>query len=350
MPSSLAHEFFSHRLLIVVLLALLLLMIIPIASSLGLYKVTWVDAFKLIAGYRIPEDELIVLWIRLRRVLVGVVVGALLSGAGVIAQAVFRNPLASPFTLGIAQAAALGVAIALIIGYAGRATQWFIVMSRPYILPLAAFVLAFAQAMLVLSLAYKAGLSPQALVLSSIALSFIYQALLALVQYFVLNELQIATIVFWTFGDLGRAGDTELMVLAIGFIPIASAYMLINLDLDLVALGDEVAYASGVNTRRFKLAAMALAALGAALATSFVGVLAFLCLLAPHIARAIVGGSHRYLIPASMLLGSILLVLSDTVARVAFLPRVLPVGIVLSFLGAPLLIAMLLRGSRSWHS
>ncbi|MEM4789551.1 MAG: iron chelate uptake ABC transporter family permease subunit, partial [Ignisphaera sp.] len=113
-----------------------------------------------------------------------------------------------------------------------------------------------------------------------------------------------------------------------------------------LSLGDEIAYSSGVNPKKSRFIATAIAALGSALATSFVGVLAFLCLVAPHVARAMVGGSHRYLLPASMLMGSILILLSDTVARTILAPRVLPVGVVLSFIGAPLLITMLFRGAK----
>ncbi|MEM4490515.1 MAG: iron ABC transporter permease, partial [Desulfurococcaceae archaeon] len=333
-----------RRSFIIIVLTLGLLFLIPVASSIGLRNVTFLDALKILLGVNSTEVDSITLWLRLRRVLVGVIVGGLLGGSGVIAQAVYRNPLASPFTLGISQAAALGVAVALLFGYAGRFYPFFYSISRPYLLPVMAFVFALLQSMLVLSLAYKAGLSPHALVLSSIALSFLYQSILALLQYLVLNELQVATIVFWTFGDLSRPGDMELLILAIGFIPMLIAYMFIHIDLDLVSLGDDLSLASGINPRRFRLVAMIIASLGTSLATSFVGVLAFLCLLAPHIARGVVGASHKYLLPASILIGSILTVLADTLSRNILYPLTLPVGITLSFMGAPLLIYMLIRG------
>lgn len=340
---------FLNRLIIIFILTVVLLLLIPIVSSLGLYNVTFFDIFRSILRRNLTEDESIVLWLRLRRVFVGVIAGALLGGAGVIAQTIFRNPLASPFTLGISQAAALGVAISLILGYGGAATHWFHVYTKPYILPLSAFLLASTQSILILVLAYKAGLSAYALVLSSLALSFLYQAILALLQYLILNELQIATIVFWMFGDLGRAGNNELLILFLGFIPTTLAYIFMHLDLDLLSLGDDVAYSSGLNTKKFKFMAMLIAALGSALATAFIGVLAFICLLSPHAAKVLVGGSHRYLVPVSMLLGSIFLILSDAISRTMFAPRVLPVGVVLSFIGAPLLISMLLRASRKWY-
>ncbi|MCC6058601.1 MAG: iron ABC transporter permease, partial [Desulfurococcaceae archaeon] len=119
-----SSNIFLRRYIALAVLATILFILIPLASSIGLYRVTFLDIYKMLLGYNLPEDEFIALWIRLRRIFVGAIVGALLGGAGAIAQAVFRNPLASPFTLGISQAAALGVAIALIAGYGGTATQW----------------------------------------------------------------------------------------------------------------------------------------------------------------------------------------------------------------------------------
>ncbi|MEM1683419.1 MAG: iron ABC transporter permease [Ignisphaera sp.] len=350
MALEISTKLFSYRSLIILVLFILLLILIPIASSIGLYRVTFLDVVRVSLGHKLPEDEYIALWLRMRRTFVGIIIGALLAGGGVVSQAVFKNPLASPFTLGISHAAALGVAVSLTIGYGGRFYTWFTAISNPYILPFSAFIFASIQSILVLFLAYRAGLSPYALVLSSIAMSFIYQSILAILQYLVLNELQIATIVFWMFGDLSRVGNLELLILAVGFIPITLLYMFMHLDLDLISLSDEVAYASGTNPKRLRFIAMLIAALGTAFAISFVGILAFLCLVAPHIARSIIGNSHRYLIPSSMLIGSILAVGADIVSRVVLFPRTLPIGIVLSFIGTPLLIFLLFRGGGySYH-
>ncbi|MEM2009645.1 MAG: iron ABC transporter permease [Thermosphaera sp.] len=338
-------KFLRRKLIILATLLFILVLLIPLASSIGFGGMAFLDFWRLVLGLEVAELDRVVLWLRLRRVLVGVLVGGLLGGAGVIAQAVYRNPLASPFTLGISHAAALGVAIALITGYAGRSYPLFYIVSRPYILPVMAFIFSLIQSLIVLLLAFRVGLTPNALVLSSIALSFLYQSLLSLIQYLVLNELQLATIVFWSFGDLSRPGDIELLILIIGSIPIILAYMLIHVDLDIILLGDDLAISSGINPRTFRLVATITASLGASLATSFVGVLAFLCLLSPHIARGLVGGSHKYLMPASIITGSILVVVADLFSRILLYPITLPVGITLSMMGAPLLI-ILLRGTR----
>ena len=340
----------SHRLAVITVLLVILALLIPLSVSIGLYDVSFLDLFKFMFGYKLPEDEVVALWLRLRRCLVGVVVGMLLAGGGAIMQAVLRNPLASPFTLGISQAAALGVAVALLTGYVGHASSWLIEFSRPYVIPIFAFVFALIQSILILLLAQRSGLEPRAIILSAIAMAFMYQSILALLQYLVLNELQIATIVFWMFGDLSRPGNTELQVLLISFPVLVLLYMVLHADLDLISIGDDVAVSSGVIPWRTRLVATLISALGAALATSFVGVLAFLCLIAPHIARLIVGSPHRYLIPTSMIVGSILLISADIVSRTVISPLTLPVGIVLSFIGAPLLIILLLRGVKYGHN
>lgn len=347
MSSDRFARFLRKKSLVIVFLTLILFVSIPLASSVGFRRIALQDFWRLVLGLKASDLDTIALWLRLRRVLVGILVGGLLGGAGVIAQAVYRNPLASPFTLGISHAAALGVAVALITGYAGRSYQSFVTVSRPYVLPAMAFTFSLLQSLIILLLAYRAGLTPHALVLSSIALSFLYQSILSLIQYLVLNELQLATIVFWTFGDLSRPGDEELLILTVGFILIISAYMIIHVDLDIIVLGDDISISSGVNPRKFRFVATVIASLGAALATSFVGVLAFLCLLSPHIARGLVGGSHKYLLPTSILTGSLLVVVADTVSRIILYPLTLPVGVTLSMMGVPLLIYMLLRGVRN---
>jgi iron complex transport system permease protein len=259
-------------------------------------------------------------------------------------QAVLRNPMASPFTLGISHAAALGVAVSLLLGVSGTTSYRVITVHSPYLLPLFAFIFSLLQVAVILALSYRAGLTERAIILAAIAISFFYQALLSLFQYLFLNELQVAMVVFWTFGDLGRIDWTGLKITVGAVVLLSIYYMARSLDLDLISLSDDVAHSSGVNPKRLRLEATIMTALGASVATSFAGVLAFLCLVAPHVARLVVGGAHRYLLPASMLTGSLLVLVADTLGRIILSPVVLPVGIVLSLVGAPLLVYLLLRG------
>ncbi|MDK6028629.1 iron ABC transporter permease [Ignisphaera sp. 4213-co] len=338
------ERIFKERLFFIILSIIILIVLIPISISIGVYKITFIDVIKYIFFQNnMPPDIRDILLFRLRRVLASIAIGFILGGSGAAMQSILRNPMASPFTLGISNAAALGVALALLAGVGGSISRWVILYNNPYVLPIFAFVFAVIQTSIVLLLASRAGLSEKALILAAIAMNFFYQALLSLVQYLLLNELQIALIVFWTFGDVGRVGWVELRILAIGAAIISGYFIAKSIDYDLMVLGDDVAYASGVDAKRVRLETSIVAALGASITTAFSGVIAFLCLVSPHIARLIVGNSHRYLIVQSMLVAAILLIVADAIGRFVLSPIVLPVGITLSLIGSPLLIYLLLR-------
>ncbi|MCC6022454.1 MAG: iron ABC transporter permease [Desulfurococcaceae archaeon] len=339
------ERLFKLRRFFLVVMLVLLFILIPISVSIGTLGNTFLDVFKLLLGVEgVPTEVRTALMLRLRRVLTSVTAGVILGAGGVCMQAVLRNPMASPFTLGISHAAALGVALSLILGFGG-VTQYRVVYAyNPYVLPVFAFISSLLQVFIILTLAYRAKLTERALILAAIAMSFFYQAILSLVQYLALNELQVAMVVFWTFGDVGRADWVAVKVMAVVAGVLTTYYIIKSLDLDLISLGDDMAYASGVDPRRLRLEVTLASALGTSVVTAFTGVVAFLCLVAPHIARLVVGSSHRYLIPTSMLVGAILLLVADDVGRTVVSPVFLPAGIVLSLIGAPLLLYLLLRG------
>lgn len=332
------------RLTLIALLFLVFLLI-PISASLGWYRTSLLDVLRVLFT---PDDSILsmIIWdLRLRRVLAAVVIGAVLGGSGAAIQACMRNSLASPFTFGLSHAASLGVAIALLILQGGVIQRFQIYVYNPFVVSLFAFAFSLMQVFIILALAYKAGLSAGALVLSAIAISFAYQAILYLLQYLYLNELLVSTIVFWTFGDLGRISWTEFYLVAFVSIVIVIPYIIYrSFDYDLILSGDDLARSSGIRPEKVRLETVIIAALGTALATSFVGVIGFLCLIAPHVARLLIGGGHRYLIPTSMVMGSLILTLSDTVGRTIIAPTIIPVGIMTSIVGAPLLMYLLIRG------
>lgn len=340
--SEITELIFRHRLLTIATLIIILISIIPISLSVGVYGVSLGDLLKLLIG-DLPVEVMEVLLLRLRRVLAALFIGIILGGGGVAMQAVLRNPMASPFTLGIANAAALGVAVALLTGTVGSVSRWVITVYNPFLLPLIAFTFSVTQVLMILLLAYRAGLSEVALILAALAMNFSYQAVLYLIQYLALNELQVAIVIFWTFGDVGRVGWLDLWIITLTAIAITMYYVLRSPDLDLLSLGDDVAASSGVKPKRLRFETSVITAIGTSVVTSFAGVIAFLCLIAPHIARLIVGNAHRYLIPTSMIIGSILLICADVFGRVIISPVILPVGITLSLIGAPLLMYLLLR-------
>lgn len=333
--------------IILISLIFITFLLIPLSISLGWYKASLLD---ILCTLFMPNNSDIstVVWdLRLRRVLAAIVIGAILGGSGTAIQASMRNPLASPFTFGLSSAASLGVAVALLILQVGAIQRFQIYVYSPFIVSIFAFAFSLIQVLIILLLAYKAGLNAGALVLSSIAISFAYQAILFLLQYLYLNEILVSTVVFWTFGDLGRIAWPEFNLVTLLSIIVVFPYFLYrSIDYDLILSGDELAKSSGVRPERIRLETTIIAALGTALATSFVGVIGFVCLIAPHAARLLVGGGHRYLMPTSMILGSLILTISDTIGRIIIAPTIIPVGIMTSLVGVPLLVYLLVRGGK----
>lgn len=325
-------------------LILLTSLLVPVSVALGWYRAPLLDIIRVLLN---PDNSALstVVWdLRLRRVLAAIVIGGILGGSGAAIQACMRNPLASPFTFGLSSAASLGVAVSLLVLHGGEIQRFQLSIYNPFIVSISAFTFSLIQVVIILLLAYKAGLDAGALVLSSIAVSFAYQATLYLLQYLYLNEILVSTVVFWTFGDLGRITWIELdLIIILSSIIIIPYFIFRSLDYDLILGGDELTKSAGVSPRRIRLETTVIAALATALATSFVGVIGFICLIAPHAARLVFGGGHRYLMPASMVMGSLILTVADTMGRTIIAPTIIPVGIMTSIIGVPLLIYLLLR-------
>jgi iron complex transport system permease protein len=197
--------------------------------------------------------------------------------------------------------------------------------------------------LVVLGLSRFKSITPEAMVLSGVALSSLFAAGTILIQYFA-QDFQIAAVVFWTFGDLGRVAWNEIAILgcltALAFIYFLSR----RWDYNALDSGEETAKSLGVRVERIRQGGMFVSSLIAAVAVSFLGIIGFIGLVGPQIMRRIIGGDHRYLVPASALMGSFLLLVSDTLARTIVAPVVLPVGAITSFFGAPLFLYLLVRG------
>jgi iron complex transport system permease protein len=257
-----------------------------------------------------------------------------------------RNPLASPSTLGISNAAAFGANLAIIVFGAGSIQSTgtdAVIINNPYLVTVFAFVWAMIGTVIILMLARFRGFSSEAMVLAGVALSSLFSAGTILIQYFA-QDVQIAAAVFWTFGDLGRASWREVAILA-SVISLAVVYFILRRwDYNALDSGEETAKSLGVHVENVRMGGMFVSSLITAVAVSFLGIIGFIGLVGPQIMRRIVGGDHRYLIPASALTGSLLLLVSDTLARTVVSPVVLPVGAITSFFGAPLFLYLLARG------
>jgi iron complex transport system permease protein len=261
-------------------------------------------------------------------------------------QSVLRNPLSSPYTLGISHAAGFGAAFAITILGAGTLSHTIsdaVTIRNPYTITICAFLAAMVATAALLVIARYRNSRPEVIILFGVALAALFTAGTTFLQFFSSTD-QIAAIVFWTFGDLGRATWGDLALIAIIVLPAIGYFTCCRWDYNAVDAGDDTARSLGVNVERCRTLAMFLGSLITAVVVSFLGIIGFIGLLGPHMARRIIGGDHRYLLPAACLMGGILLLAADQVARVIIAPTVLPVGILTAFLGSPIFIYLLIRG------
>jgi iron complex transport system permease protein len=281
----------------------------------------------------------IILLLRLPRIALAILAGIGLSVAGAIMQSVTRNPLVSPFTLGISSAAAFGASICIVFGKGA-----FFESDAGVIL--SAFASSLICVFTVYSIAKKIGVSPTVIVLVGISLNYLFSALTATVEFFA-KQHKLEEVVQWTFGSFNKSSWDS--VLFCGVITLLSLIVIsrTSLKLDVIALNDdETSKSLGVNPEAIRVFTGFLAVLLTASIISFTGVIGFVGLIAPHMARIIIGNQHKYLIPFAGLLGSILLLCADTVGRFIFYPVSIPVGIVVSFLGVPLFVHLILSAGK----
>ena len=280
----------------------------------------------------------IVWMLRLPRILMAALVGFGLGLAGSVFQVVLRNPLASPFTLGVGSAAGFG-AVTVIIFFNGGHHLFGVAAG--------AFVFSLLSAAVMIAVARMKHASSETMILTGIALMFFFSALTSLFQYMGTMQ-QVHEIVFWFFGNLSRAGWTEVGLAAAMILSPFPPLLRAAWDFNILVHGDESATSLGVQPDRLRMWAVAAASLITAGAICFTGVIGFVGLVAPHITRMIIGSDHRFLMPGSALVGGLILVVADTVARTAWSPQVIPIGIVTSFIGVPFFTFLLLKRTREY--
>ncbi len=304
------------------------------AVARGAYDLPISEVLRVLTGTADTTTRVVVSNIRLPRVIAAIVCGWGLSLSGLSIQSLLKNPLGSPSTLGISQGAAFGASAAIVV----FGTKVFSVTAF-------AFGGAMLATVVVLVLSGLKRLSSEAVILAGVALSSLFVSATILIQYLA-TETQLSMVVFWTFGDVARSSWREIGLMA-GVVALATLYLTtIRWDLNALASGEEAARGLGVDVNRIRVTGMVAAALIAAMATAFHGVIAFVGLIAPHMARRLVGDDHRLLIPFSSVLGALLLLAADTIGRIFIGSGALPVGVVTSFLGAPMFLYLLVRGYR----
>ncbi|WP_223869721.1 FecCD family ABC transporter permease [Paenibacillus sabuli] len=333
-------------LVLLVLAALTVLAVLGAATlgsaSLGIGDVVHVILVKLgLAGGSVDALGNAIVWeLRLPRILLALVTGLALAGSGTVMQGVLRNPLVSPFTLGLSSAAAFGASVAIIAGASlpGNLRYWIIG---------SAFFFGMATVLFIYFVASLKGSGKATYLLSGVAISYVFSAGVSVMKY-VSDHEALREIVVWLMGGLWGASWHVVAIL----LPLVVGILLVLLanawNLNVMAGGEEVAASMGVHVKRLRLLVLVLATLAASATIAFTGIIGFIGLMAPHICRMLVGGDNRYLIPCSALMGAVLLIVSDTIGRTVIAPTEIPVGIITSFIGVPFFMYLLIRQRRQW--
>lgn len=316
-----------------------LLVVLFVVSFLGLRMGTYdMELSEILKGALAKSKDaninLIIRNMRLPRIGAAVIGGAGLGITGCILQSVLRNPMACASTVGISAGASFGAALAV-----------FTPIPFAYTISFSSFICSMGVALIILALSRTGKMTSNSIILAGIAISSMLQGATTLLQFFA-NEVDLSVFIFWTFGDLGKVGYREILMMAIAVLVPFLYFEANRWKYNALALGDETAISLGVDVKGISVISILLCALTVAVIISNLGTISFVGLLAPHIARIIIGENHTYLIPGSALTGGILLVIGDILSRLLIAPVILPIGAITAFLGAPMFLCLLFRGGK----
>ncbi|MDP2753682.1 MAG: iron ABC transporter permease [Nitrospirota bacterium] len=289
-----------------------------------------------------PTTHVIIWTIRLPMALMAISVGAALAIAGAEMQTILDNPLASPYTLGVSAGAGFGAALALVLGVG------VIPHAETVLVPVNAFIFSTLACLLIFFISKIRGVSGETMVLAGIALLFLFQALIALLQYLASPEV-LQAVVFWLFGSLTKATWPKLGVVTAVLLITIPLLLKDVWQLTALRLGDEKAMSLGINVERLRLKVFMLISLLVSAAVCFVGTIGFIGLVGPHIARMLVGEDQRFFLPLSALAGAALLSAASIASKLIIPGVIFPIGIVTSFIGVPFFLSLILiKKRRFW--
>ena len=320
----------KKKIILIVSLSIALFIASIVAITLGASSVNFNTVFQVFGDLFVHNDAITETQ---RQILAGIA----LSNAGLLMQGVFQNPLVSPYTLGVSNGASFGAALAIVFS-----SHFAFLNLGTYLLPVFAFISSVLTMILVYGIAKIAKNSFKTLILSGVAVGYLFSALVSLLKY-VSDAKELPELVFWTMGGFSGINWTAIAIMAGACLLSFIIMMYFSWDLNVMTAGEESAISLGVNYKKIRMIAFVLSTLLTAVAVSFTGVIGFVGLIAPHVTRMIVGSDYRYMIPVSSLVGALLLLLSDTVGRNIIAPTQLPVGIITSVIGVPFFLYLIIR-------
>lgn len=346
------HKYRKKKLIIILILCLILLLLMILSLMVGSTKMGLINMIKAFLGKGESSDTIIIWQIRMPRMLAGVIAGSGLALAGCIMQTILKNPMASPTTLGVSNGAVFGANLAIIVLGCGAisTTQGInINLNNPYLTTICAFVFAILSALIILLLARKSKYSAEVVVLAGVALGSLFSAGTTIIQYFA-DDTKLSSAIFWTFGDLNNATYVENLIMFIIIIVAFVYFYLMRFAYNSLTSGEDVATSLGINVKKIRFISLLLSSLICAVCVAFLGIIGFIGLIAPHIAKKLVGSDHGYLLISAMLIGSIILLVADFLAKILIKQVSLPIGAITSLFGAPLFLMLLIKGKRGGYN
>lgn len=343
-------EYLAHtrkKVLFILMLLIFVFIFMIFSLSLGQVKIPFLEVIRIIFHRGNSVNDVIIWNIRMPRIMGAILIGGCLAISGSVMQGVLRNPLASPYTLGTSNAAAFGAAIGIILlgggTILGQHTST-LVIDNPYIVSISAFACSMICVGILILLIKNLKATPEIIILAGVALNTLFSSALALLQYLAMQN-AFSSIVMWMFGDLGKLNMDQNLFIFIALLPATLYFYIIRWDFNAMESGDDTAKGLGINAEKTRLISLILSTLITAIAISFVGIIGFIGLLAPHIVKRIIGNDYRFQLMGSLLMGSAILLIADTIGRNLF-AYTIPVGIITSFFGGPLFIYILIRRYR----
>lgn len=334
----------KKRILIFVMLIMTVILAFACLFA-GSASMSALDCLNALFGRSTAANVRIVRNIRLPRMLAAVIAGAGLSVSGLVMQTNLNNPMASPSTLGVSNAAVFGANLSIIAfsgGFlsTGNNLSNYAVGANPYACSFIAFVFSALSILLILALCSLRSFDSGTVVLAGIAVGAMWTAATTVLQFYA-TDVGLSAAVIWSFGDLGRATyKTDLIMLTVVAVGIV-IFALLSWRYNALLSGDVSAQSMGVNVKRLRFVSLLLSSLITAVCVSFLGVIGFVGIICPHVVKRLLGQDHRFCITASALCGSALLLLSDTLSRCIGGGTALPVGAITSLLGAPFFLAII---------
>lgn len=333
------ERFVLRKYLFIVLCIVICFIAVGLSIGFGTYSISFVDTYKTI-WYHITDNivdevnDIVVVRDRLPRACVGVLAGAGLAVAGAAMQSIMKNPLAEPYTTGVSSGAIFGASLSIVFGWE--------IFGGDYALVGNAFIFSLIPVAFILVISKLKNASPTTMIMGGIAIMYIFNAMTTVIRLWAEPE-SLSNLYAWEVGTLSFAEwDNLYIMLPIVVIGIAIIWLL-SKQLNVLATGDENARTLGVDADRLRVIMLLVVAFMTAGIVSYVGLIGFVGLVAPHVVRMVIGADNRFLIPASIAFGAALLIVADLIGKTIIAPTTIQVGVIMAFLGGPMFIWLIVR-------